>query len=150
MNVPCGNLDANVPIVHLEGVQGSLLRADVALAGERGHGDGVPELEQRQVVTQSSVHVELRGWRKQPMKLVLKRNQSSANQLRCVLSQKSDLCCSPEVYVEESSALDECPGREKRRGRTQDEELEKEKVRLDVTVRSEKSCCFYVATDSCL
>lgn len=143
MNVPCGNLDANVPIVHLEGVQGSLLWADVALAGERGYGDGVPELKQRQVVTQSSVHVELRGWRTTDEARVDK-NQSSANQLRCILSEKSDLCCSPEVHAEESLPLDECPGREERRGRTQDEELEKQKVRLDVTVRSEKSCCFYV------
>lgn len=128
MNVPCGNLDANVPIVHLEGVQGSLLGADVALARERGHGDGVPELEQRQVVTQSSVHVELRGWRTAD-EARADKNQSSANQLRCILSEKPDLCCSPEACAEEG------PGREETRGRTQDEELEKEKMRQDVTVR---------------
>lgn len=98
MNVPCGNLDANVPVVHLEDVQGSLLGADVALARERGHGDGVPELEQRQVVTQSSVHVELRGWRTADEARVDK-NQSSANQLWCILSEISDLCRSPEVYA---------------------------------------------------
>lgn len=122
MNVPRGNLDANVPIVHLEGVQGSdLLGADVALAGERGHGDGVPEFEQRQVVTQSSVHVELRGWRTAGEACVDK-NQSSANQLRICAVQ-------PRRTREESSASDECTGREERRGRTQDKELEKEKVR---------------------
>lgn len=60
MDIHGGNLDAHVPMVHLERAEGSLLGADVALPCERRHGDGVPQFRQRHVVTQSSVHVELR------------------------------------------------------------------------------------------
>lgn len=61
MHVPGVDLDADVAIVSLEEVEGSLSGADVALAGERGDGDGVSLLEQRHVVAQRSVHVSLRG-----------------------------------------------------------------------------------------
>lgn len=60
MHIHSGDLDAHVPIVHLEWAEGSLPGADVALPCERRHGDGVPQFRQRHVVTQSSVHVELR------------------------------------------------------------------------------------------
>lgn len=55
-----GDLDAHVPMVHLERAEGSLPGADVALPCERRHGDGVPQFRQRHVVTESSIHVELR------------------------------------------------------------------------------------------
>lgn len=55
------DLDADVSVVHLEEVVCALSGADVALAGEWGHGDGVPLLEQGHVVAQGSIHVVLTG-----------------------------------------------------------------------------------------
>ena len=63
MHVSSVDLDADVAVVHLEEVERTLFGADVALAWERGHSDGVSVLEQRHVVAQGSIHVELRGRR---------------------------------------------------------------------------------------
>lgn len=60
MDIHGGDLDAHVPMVHLEWTEGSLPGADVALPCKWRHSDGVPQFRQRHVVTQSSVHVELR------------------------------------------------------------------------------------------
>lgn len=61
MHVAGVDLDADVAVVHLEEVERTLLGADVALARERGHRDGVPLLEQGHAVAQGSIHVVLRG-----------------------------------------------------------------------------------------
>lgn len=60
MHISSVDLDANVAVVHLDGVERALPGADVALAWERGYGDGVSLLEQGHVVAQGSIHVELR------------------------------------------------------------------------------------------
>lgn len=44
------DLDAHVAVVHLDHREGSFSGADVALAREWGHGNGVPLLKQRHVV----------------------------------------------------------------------------------------------------
>lgn len=44
MDIHGGDLDAHVPVVHLERAESSLPGADVALPCERRHGDGVPQL----------------------------------------------------------------------------------------------------------
>lgn len=51
MHIHGGDLDAHVPIGHLERAEGSLPGADVALPCERRHGDGVPQFRQWHVVT---------------------------------------------------------------------------------------------------
>ena len=61
MHISSVDLDANVAIVHLEEVECALSGADVALAWERGHSDGVSLLEQGHVVAQGSIHIALRG-----------------------------------------------------------------------------------------
>lgn len=60
MHIASVDLNANIAIMSLQGVEGSLSGADVALAGERCHGDGPSLLKQRHVVAQGSVHVALR------------------------------------------------------------------------------------------
>lgn len=60
VHVASVDLDAHVAVVHLEEVERTLSGADVALAGERGDGDGVSLLEQGHVVAQGSIHIELR------------------------------------------------------------------------------------------
>lgn len=61
------DLDADVTIVNLQEAEGSFFGADVALARERRHRDGVLLLTQRQVVTQGAVHVALRRNRQSPV-----------------------------------------------------------------------------------
>lgn len=61
MEVPAADLDAQAPAVHLDGVEGVVFGADVALAPERRNGDGVPLLRQRQVVAERPVQEELRS-----------------------------------------------------------------------------------------
>lgn len=63
MHICTVDLDANVAVVHLDSVERSFSGADVTLAWERGHSDGVPLLKQGHVVAQGSVYVELRGRR---------------------------------------------------------------------------------------
>lgn len=60
MDVPAAHLDAQAAAVHLDGVEGAVFGADVALARERRHGDGVALLRQRQVVAERPVQEELR------------------------------------------------------------------------------------------
>lgn len=60
MHIAGVDLDAHVAIVHLEEVECPLSGADVTLAGERGHSDGVSVLKQRHVVAQGSIHIQLR------------------------------------------------------------------------------------------
>lgn len=60
MHIAGVDLDAKVAIVHFEEVECTLCGANVALARERGHSDGVSLLEQRHVVAQGSIHIVLK------------------------------------------------------------------------------------------
>lgn len=61
VEVPAADLDAQTAAVHLDRVEGVVLGADVALAPERRHGDGVPLLGQRHVVAERPVQEQLRS-----------------------------------------------------------------------------------------
>lgn len=54
-----GELDAGVGEAKLMYVGGSVSGADVALSGERRHGDGIFQLVMRQVVRDSSIDISL-------------------------------------------------------------------------------------------
>ncbi len=65
MNISSVDLDADVAVVHFKEVERALSGADVALTWERWQTDGVSLLEQGHVVAQGSVHVALRGRRRE-------------------------------------------------------------------------------------